>query len=79
MNPFSLRTTYTVGILFLIYLFVGYFFDGVANNSCVINVVINIMCKSAIVCVLFIPIVVVLKLSEDISAIFYDLKRWMSN
>ena len=79
MHPFSLRTTYTVGILFLIYLFVGYLFDGVANNLCIINVVINIMCKSAIVCVLFIPIVVVLKLSEDISAIFYDLQRWMSN
>lgn len=79
MHPFSFRTIYTVGILFLIYLCVGYLYNGVDNSSCIINVVINIMCKSAIVCVLFIPIVVVLKLSEDISAIFYDLQKWISN
>lgn len=69
IQPFSLKTIYTTLLLLVIYVCLHYFLPifGYA--------ILDIIWKSSIVFIIFVPAVLYLNLSEDISAIFYDLRK----
>ena len=68
MQPFTLKTIYTVFILFVIYLLVTYLpLSGI--------VYFDIIWKSIVVFVIFIPAVLFFNLSEDITLLIKDLRN----
>jgi len=68
MHPFSFKTIYTIILLSAIALIVGFLpLSG--------NVYIDVIWKSFFVLIVFIPLMLYLKLSEDINKIVIDIKK----
>ena len=69
IQPFSLKTIYTTLLLLVIYVCLYYFLPVFGYA------ILDIIWKSSVVFIIFVPAVLYLNLSEDISAIFYDLRK----
>ena len=67
MNPFSLQTIYTIILLLVLYYFLN--FLPISNIP-----LIDIIYRSFVACILFIPLVFFLKISDDINKIINDIK-----
>ena len=68
IQPFSLKSVYTILIFLIIYILISYLpLSG--------NIFIDIVWKSFIVLGIFIPLLLKLELSEDINKIVSDIRK----
>lgn len=72
MNPFSIQTIYTITLLLVLY----YFLNFLPISSIPL---IDIIYRSFVACILFIPLVFFLKISDDINKLINDIKLRMFN
>jgi len=68
MHPFNIKTLYTIILLFSTLFIVGYM-------PITSNIFIDIILRSLLVLILFVPLMLWLKLSEDINKIIVDVRK----
>ena len=73
MHPFSLKTLYTVLLLLTMYFCLHYFLPNTSYHF------LDIIWKSALILIIFLPSIFYLKLSEDINHVIIELRQYLVN